>query len=403
MSIQVRPLRDGELRAWSRAVYTAFGEESRDDDFAAFERIAEPDRILAAVDGDTIVGGGGAFTYRLTVPGGEIGAAGVTAVGMLPTHRRQGGLTQLMRAQLDDVARRGEPAAMLWASEGSIYQRFGYGLATLEARLEVPRARSAFRLAVETEGATRIVTRETAAGAFPAVYDAIRTATPGFFDRSSAWWDVEVLDDPEHHRHGAGAKRFVLYEADGSVEGYLIYRLSGDWEKRALEVRELMATTPRALRELWRFCFGHDLITTIRAGRQAVDHPLLLLVAEPRHLGLNVGDALWLRLLDVPAALSARRYAAGDRLVLEVSDTFRPQAAGRWVLDTTAEVATVEATEEAADIALDITDLGCLYLGAFSAGDLARAGRTTEATAGARARLEALFRTDRRPWCPQVF
>jgi len=403
MSIRIRSLADGELRAWSQAVYTAFGGESRDDDFASFERIAEPDRILAAVDGEVIVGGGGAFTYRLTVPGGEIGAAGVTAVGILPTHRRQGALTQLMQAQLDDVARRGEPVAILWASEGSIYQRFGYGLAAVEARLEVPRARSAFRLAIEPEGATRMVTRAMAAQQFPAVYEAIRAVTPGFFDRSSAWWDVEVLDDPEHHRRGAGPKRFLLYEVGGQVEGYLIYRTAGDWEKRALEVRELMATSPRATRGLWRFCFGHDLITTIRAGFQPVDHPLLLLAAEPRHLELKVGDALWLRILDVAGVLSGRSYAASDRLVMEIADSFRPQTAGRWALDTTGDVPHVERTDEPADIALDINDLACLYLGAFSAGDLARAGRTTEATDGAWARLDALFHTDRKPWCPQVF
>ncbi|MDQ3492972.1 MAG: GNAT family N-acetyltransferase [Chloroflexota bacterium] len=403
MSIRIRPLQEGELRTWSRTIETAFGEESRDEAFAAFERIAEPDRILAAVDGDAIVGGGGAFTYRLTVPGGEVAAAGVTAVGILPTHRRQGALTQLMRAQLDDVARRGEPVAILWASEGSIYQRFGYGLATLEARLEVPRANSAFRLPAAPEGTSRLVSRETAAEAFPPIYESLRGATPGFFDRSSDWWDVEVLDDPEYHRRGAGPKRFVLYEADGRPEGYLIFRIAGDWEKRALEVRESMATSSRAIRELWRFCFGHDLITTIRAGRQPADHPLLLLLAEPRHVGLHVGDALWLRILDVAGALSTRSYAKADRLVMELSDTFRPQTAGRWTLDATGDQVRVERTDDPADIALDITDLACLYLGAFSAGDLARAGRTTELTEGAHRRMDDLFRTDQRPWCPQVF
>jgi predicted acetyltransferase len=403
MSITIRPLQDGELRAWMAAVETAFGEESRDDAFTAFERIAEPDRILVAADGEAIVGGGGAFTFRLTVPGGEVAAAGVTAVGMLPTHRRQGALTQLMRTQLDDVQRRGEPVAMLWASEGSIYQRFGYGLAALEARLEVPRASSAFRLRDAPEGTTRIVSRETAAGSFPPIYDRLRVETPGFFDRSGPWWDVEVLDDPEYHRRGAGPKRFVLYEADGGPEGYLIYRIAGDWDKRALEVRELMATTPRALRELWRFCFGHDLITTIRAGRQAADHPLLLLVAEPGRLGLHVGDALWLRIVDVAGALSARTYASGDRVVMEISDAFRPDTAGRWALDTSGERARVGRTDDPADIALDITDLACLYLGAFSTSALAPAGRTTELTPGARGRVDALFRTDGKPWCPQVF
>ncbi len=403
MSIRIRPLHDGELRAWRWAVGTAFGEESRDEDFGSFERIAEPDRILAAVDGDAIVGGGGAFTFRLTVPGGEVGAAGVTGVGILPTHRRQGALTQLMRAQLDDVAQRGEPVAMLWASEGSIYQRFGYGLATLEARLEVPRANSAFRLPASSEGTSRLISREQAAAAFPPIYEALRGQTPGFFDRSSAWWDVEVLDDPEYHRRGAGPKRFVLYEVDGQAEGYLIFRISGDWEKRALEVRELMATTPRAMRELWRFCFGHDLIALIRSGRLPAGHPLLLMSAEPRHLGLHVRDALWLRILDVAGALSARSYVTADRLVMEISDAFRPDSAGRWVLDTTGQQPRVERTDDPADIALDITDLACLYLGAFSAGDLARAGRTTELSEGAHGRLDDLFHTDQAPWCPQVF
>ncbi|MBA2275605.1 MAG: GNAT family N-acetyltransferase [Chloroflexi bacterium] len=403
MTVHIRPLKEGELRTWVDAVTTAFGEGSRDDDFTAFERIAEPDRILVAADGDAIVGGGGAFTYRLTVPGGEIDAAGVTAVGILPTHRRQGGLTQLMSRQLDDVSRRGEPLAILWASEGSIYQRFGYGLATLEARLEVPRASSAFRRVADREGTTRIVSRETAAASFPPIYDSIRATTAGFFGRSSAWWDVEVLDDPEHRRHGAGPKTFVVYECEGSAEGYLIYRIGGEWAKRTLEVRELMATTPRAQRELWRFCFGHDLITTISAERQPVEHPLLLLAAEPRKLEMKVGDALWLRILDVPGALSARAYQAGDRLVLEISDSFRSETGGRWSIDTTGGRPRVERTEDPADMALDITDLACLYLGAFHTTDLALAGRTTELTEGARRRADAMFRTDRQPWCPQVF
>lgn len=403
MTIQIRPLKEGELRAWMDAVTTAFGEGSRDDDFASFERIAEPDRILVAADGDAIVGGGGAFTYRLTVPGGEVGAAGVTAVGILPTHRRQGALTQLMGSMLDDASRRGEAVAILWASEASIYQRFGYGLATLGVRLEVPRASSAFRLAADPEGTTRIVSRETAAASFPAVYEALRPTTAGFFDRSSAWWDVEVLDDPEHRRHGAGPKTFVVYESEGSAEGYLIYRIGGEWRKRTLEVRELMAATPRAQRELWRFCFGHDLITTISAEHQQVDHPLLLLAAEPRRLEAKVGDALWLRILDVASALAGRSYQGSDRLVMEISDSFRPQTGGRWSIDTTGGRPRVERTEDPADMALDITDLACLYLGAFSATDLAKAGRTTELTGGARLRADALFRTDRAPWCPQVF
>ncbi len=407
MTIEIRDLRPDELRPWLEAVETAFGEGVREERIAGFERIIERDRMLAAVDGDTIVGGGAIFSLGLTIPGGELPAAGVTAVGIMPTHRRRGALTELMRRQFRDARARQEPLAILWASEGSIYQRFGYGLASLSSTLELPQARGVFRTKVEPEGRIRFIDRDEATRIFPPVHDRIRRETPGFITRTAAHWDVEVLDDPAWRRNGAGPRFLTVHEVGGVPEGYLIYRIREDWDwtgfKSTLEVRELMAATHRALRELWSFCFGVDLVATVRSVLGRPDHPLLLMLTEPRRLKLTLADALWLRILDVPGALTARGYAASDRLVLELTDVFLPDQAGRWTLDTTGDRPRVERTEAPPDLALDITDLGAIYLGTFAPSELARAGRTSQITPGAISRADAVFATAQRPWCPEVF
>jgi predicted acetyltransferase len=407
MAIEIRDLRDGELRAFLDTVERAFGESITDARYEAHARIFEPDRVLVAADHDRIVGGGAAFTFRLTVPGGEVPAAGVTAVGVLPSHRRRGMLTSLMRRQFEDVRRRGEPVAILWASEGGIYQRFGYGLATLHASVEVPTAQSSFRLPHRTEGDLRFLTRDEAAARLPPFYESMRARTPGFLDRSRDWWDVEILADPEWGRAGAGPKSIFLYEVGGTPEGYVIYRIRSEWDagvtRSTLEVIELMTTTQRAFADVWRFCLDHDLITTVKARVQPADHPLLLLLAEPRRPRLALGDGLWLRIVDVAGALEARSYRAADRLVIDLSDPFVPELAGRWSIDTTGDAARIGRTEEPPDLVLDTTDLAALYLSTFTASQLIDAGRGRELSAGAVARADALFAWHPRPWCPQLF
>ena len=406
--LHVRPLRDGELRTYSTVVGLAFGEPLAEDDFASMQRTLEPDRTYVATDGDAIVGGGASYSFQLTVPGGAtVGAAGVTAVGTLPTHRRRGALRLVMRQLLEDAQRHGDPVAILWASEGAIYQRFGYGIGTLRGEFDILQSRAAFRTQVPVEGSTRLIDVAEAARVFPPVYDQVRAHRPGFISRSPTWWDAEILSDPERWRRGAGPKTWLVYEVDGSPEGYLIYRVKNDWEAGAsrsvLMARELIAATPRAHRELWRFCFSHDLIHTVRANDQPVDDPLKLMLLEPGLLRFVVAGQLWLRIVDVAGALGARTYAAADRVVLELEDAFLPELAGRWLLDTTADRPRVERTTKPADLALDVADLACLYLGAFSATDLAEAGRTQEHRAGTRDRLDAMFRVSRKPWCPTGF
>ena len=143
MTIEIRPVPATDLRRWFDAISQSFGEDPSDEQFGLEQQILEPRRVLGAYDGDKLIGGGGAFSFQLTVPGGgTVGTAGVTGVGILPTHRRQGALRALMARQLADVRVAGEPIAALWASEGSIYQRFGYGLAAANGSIDIARDRA---------------------------------------------------------------------------------------------------------------------------------------------------------------------------------------------------------------------------------------------------------------------
>jgi predicted acetyltransferase len=342
----------------------------------------------------------------MTVPGGaSVGAAGVTAVGTMPTHRRQGILRRVMAELLADARRHQDAVAILWASEGSIYQRFGYGIGALAARFEIDQARAKFREPRPMQGRVRFIGDAEAARVLPPIFNVVCAATPGMFRRTQTWWESEILPDPERWRRGA--KFFVVHETRGIPDGYAFYRVKGDWDtgvsRSQMVVREMVAATTIAERELWDFLFSVDLIQTVRAVVQRADHPLLLLLLEPGRLHLSLDDAFWVRMVDIERSLTARSYAAADRIVFELADPFMPENSGHWLLDTNGDRPLVERTEESADLALDVNDLANLYLGAFSATDLGAAGRTTERTAGARARVDRLFVTSRKPWNPTGF
>lgn len=401
MEIDVRPF-DGDRRAFLDSIATAFGEHLSDEAAPLYESVIEFERAIAVYDGDRIVGNAGALSLELTIPGGLLPAAGVTVVGVHPTHRRRGALRKMMRLQLDDVHRRGEPLAILWASEGSIYQRFGYGLATLKASLRVDRHRNAFRQPHAFRGEIRMVSEADARLAFPPVYDAVRPTRPGYFTHSPDFWNAEVFYFPEKWRRGRGEPFHILHEVDGEVDGYARYAIR-EGEQSEVSVLDLAATTPAARLDLWRFLADIDLMARVESWNVPVDDPILLAVAEPRKLEMTIGDALWLRIVDLSAALAGRRYRGEGRLVLEVTDEFCPWNEGRWTVIVQAGVPLVEPTTDAPDIACDTTDLAATYLGAFSFAQLADASRVSELSPGGLARADALFRTDRAPWCPRVF
>jgi predicted acetyltransferase len=390
-----------EMPEFIRLIEAAFGHEPHEEEIERWGRTLEPERMRWVSDGDVKVATAGAFSFRLTVPGNELPAAGVTVVGVLPSHRRRGILTQMMREQLDDVRSRDEPIAVLWASEASIYGRFGYGLATKMAKIEIDRDRAVFRERAEPVGATRLVTLEQAADVLPDVYERVRAETPGMFARSRTWWQASTLADPEHGRQGAGPLFCAVLELDGEADAYALYRLKGDWDegvpKSALRIREVMATSPVALREIWRFLFGVDLVARVETWGLPPDYPLFLMLTEPRRLRMTLGDALWLRLVDLEGALAARTYAKGEPLSIEVRDSFCDWNEGIW------RVPEAERTDEDPDVRLDVADLGSAYLGGVSFAELAGAGLVEELREGAIERADALFRTNITPWCPEVF
>ncbi|MGD8682706.1 MAG: GNAT family N-acetyltransferase [Chloroflexota bacterium] len=406
------PARD-ELSDFVQPVQLAFGGGFSDEKMADWLKHAEPDRWLGASEpgSDLVVGAASVFSVRLTVPGGEVPAAAVTGVGVRPDYRRRGVLRALMARQLADVRERGEPLALLWASEGTIYQRFGYGLSAYDGYLEIDAGRTAFVRERPVEGHVRIVGEDEAAILFPPVYERMRRATPGAISRTDRWWRLAVLADPPYGSQRAGPKYRVVYERGGRPEGYAIYRIRDEWDERGprdvLEVAEAVTTTPEAVRGLWRYLFDVDLVRTVKAWRVPLPTPLQHVLAEPRQLGLTVKDGIWARLVDLPAALAARRYGLADSIVLEVTDAFCDWNAGRWRLRTEGAigeaVASVERTDGPVDVVLDTADLAALYLGAIHPAELAAVGRIEERGRGALRRLAALCATDVAPWCTSMF
>lgn len=401
MTVRVRRPGEDEFEEFGRTLGLAFSEEVSAAELELARKTADPARLLAAYDGRTMIGTTGSYGFRLSVPGGEARCAGVSAVAVIPTHRRRGILTRLMREQLEGVHEREEPLAALWASEGGIYGRFGYGLATRNARIDAERDRA--RLGSAGAGArVRLVGTDAAMAAIPRVYDRARSATPGFPSRSRDWWEHHVLSDLEEHRRGAGPLHRAVLELDGRPEAYALYRVRSEWGEgfpaSTLVVQEEISISPAATREIWRFLFGVDLVARVRNRSMPPDHPLFLLVPEPARLRFRLGDGIFVRLVDVRAALEARTYGDGS-LTLDVADPLCPWNGGRWTLDG----ASVRRARRSPDLSLDVRALGSAYLGGFSFGELVRAGQAEEHRPGAAARADSLFRAGRAPWCPGFF
>ncbi len=295
------------------------------------------ERMYGAYDDGAIVGTSADFPMRLRIPGGELPAAGVTMVGVMPSHRRRGILRQLMRRELDDALGRGEPLSILWASEESIYGRFGYGVATLRAAISADRDRIVFRGEPESAARVRLIEEEEAKRVLSPIWERAQEERPGMYARSPGWWQEYTLPDPEHRRRGSGPRFIALLEIDGTPEAYALYRVKESWDEgfpaSTLYVNEAVAATSSAERELWRFLFGIDLIARVESYFLQVDHPLMLAVTESRRLRVRVSDGLWLRILEVERALESRSYAAEGSLTLELSDEFVPDNAGIWTLE----------------------------------------------------------------------
>lgn len=407
MEIEIRPPLPEELRAFIETVETAFYEGVTDDAFEKIERYVDPDRMLIAVDGDEMVAGSGAFETSMSIPGGEIPVAAITMIGVVPSHRRRGILRRMMERLFEDAIKRGEPVGVLWASEDVIYQRYGFGLASLQGQIEIDRHRAAFLRDEPPSGRLRIIELDEAAKVLPGVYERVRAEIPGMLSRDREWWEAHRLSDLEEDRHGGGPLQCAILEIEGRAEAYALYRGHEEWThgmpRGWIRVWEAMGTTPAATKEIWRFLLSLDLADYIRALLLPADHPLPLLLAEPRWLRFQLVDTYWLRTIDVPASLAARSYAGDGSLVIDVKDSFRPANRGRWRLEATGGEGNVTKTRAAPDLRMDVSDLAAVYLGGFSFADLVRAARVEQLRAGAVGIADELFRTARKPWCPEIF
>ena len=364
-------------------------------------RLMPHERMHAAFEDGAIVGGAGAFPFELSVPGGSLPCAGITAVGTQPTHRRRGVLRAMMDTQLRDVHERGEPIAALWASEETIYGRFGYGIASWAGQLTVSHDWDAFAELPELGATTRFVTPEEAAELFPPIYDAVRRERPGMPSRSAEWWGTRHLRLHDDEKNAP--RRFVALDIEGETQGYAIYRTHFSFEEglpaSRLVAREAFGTTPQATAAIWRFVLDVDWMSLVEVPLAPPDHPLFLLLALPRRARYRMGDGIWVRLVDLPAALSGRVYGEGGPIVLEVRDAVSEWNDGRWKLEDGA----CERTDADPDLALDVSALGSAYLGAVSFTQLRQALRVEELRDGAVANADALFAWRPLPWCPEIF
>jgi predicted acetyltransferase len=399
-----------ELRAFTEPLLAAFASDFVEAEFAAERSLMEPERFVNAFIGGARVGSGGAFGMRLTVPGGEVAASGITAIGVSPDHTRKGVLRRMMQWLWDDARAHREPVAILLASEAAIYQRFGFGVGSLNTRIEVERTRMEFRDALppRDDARVRLVDVNEMFELARPIYEALRPQVPGTLDRPDARWRELVLSDAEFMRRGDGPTFRAVLEVGGEPRAYAIYRVKSDWTHRGpqgtLLVQELMAIDPDAEQRLWQWISTVDLVSTIVVWRGAAPHPLQLWLQEPRRLGATVFDGLWLRILDVAPALTGRTYTGEGSLVLDLEDALVPANAGRWVVavDTDGSAAVSTTTDEP-DLAMDISALACAYLGAYRFADLASAGRVHERRPGAVQAADVLFMPPRAPYSNTFF
>ncbi|GAX50198.1 GNAT family N-acetyltransferase [Streptomyces olivochromogenes] len=409
MTTDLRVLRQPEWNTWYDNLIRAFGgvpESSEERD--VMNALTEYDRFLGIWDGDQCVGTAGAFSFRVTVPGGtSVPAAGITMVSVAATHRRRGLLRSMMRRQLDDIRSWGEPLAVLTASEPVIYGRFGYGIATHQYNVEIDTTRVRLSVPPGTDDVRlRYAAPAEVLDACEAVYARLVPGRPGMLARRPGW-DRAMLLDPESERDGASPLQCVVAERDDAVVGYARYRIKQDGDHRGagftVRLDQLEALDPATHAALWRFLFEIDLTSTLRALGRPVDEAWQYMVSDIRRCAVRMRDALHVRLVDVGAALEARTYQAPVDVVFEVEDAFCPWNEGRWRLTGDAKGATCVRTSDAADLALSVRELGAAYLGGVSLASLAAAGRVRELRQGALAEASVGFSSTVAPWLPHGF
>ncbi|NGO07903.1 GNAT family N-acetyltransferase [Streptomyces sp. HC44] len=412
--MDVRPITEAELPDWTRALNTGFLRPPAVSEAEVADRstYTVPERTLGAFDGGRCVATFRSFAQELTAVGGTVVPAdAISNVTVTPTHRRRGLLTRMMARDLAAAKERGDVVATLIAAEYQIYGRYGFGPATTatEWTIDVPRTGLDPRWAGPDDGGRiDLVDGEDVRKIGPELHERLRRVQAGVVDRDERWWQAATgaltLDREKWTELFYAAYR----NAHGEVEGLLTYTVDDHWgdAKQPLNtatVKDMIAVSPAAERALWRYLCSVDWVATVKTGWRAPDDLVPHLLPDPRAARITTqADWLWVRILDVVRALEARTYAASGTLVLEVTDS-DGLSTGRYRLDASPDGASCVRTTDAAELTLDAGELAALWLGDESAVRLAALGRVAESRAGAATAADALLRTSRRPWCPDVF
>ncbi|MDR7301024.1 GNAT family N-acetyltransferase [Haloactinomyces albus] len=403
-TLTVHSLSHEDFERYYNVFAASFMEDRREHFREQVRDVFDPDRAHGVFDGDELIGVACMLSPEITLPGRiRHPLAAVTTVGVQPGHRRRGVLKILMRAQLDGLYESGsEPVAALYASEGGLYGRYGYGVGSHEMRLSLPHGAPFLRTVEIDQRPVREVERKRGLEFMQELYPSVAGQRIGWLSRDDGAWHIRVAND-QANRDDKGALRYALHP-----DGYALYRPKTRWNERGpayeLHVQEVAGTTPQAYAALWRYLLDLSLVSEVTWDKAAVDEPVTNLLANPRLARRRMKDGLWVRLVDVDRALRARRYSAPLDTVLEITDDFCPWNAGRRRLRIGLDgVAEVSPTEDSAELALDVSDLAAAYLGDTTLAALARAGRITELGAGSLLPASRAFTTEHAPHCPEGF
>lgn len=404
--VDIRPILEHELDAFVDLMDVAYLQDSNKERRDHYRTINELDRSFGAFDGDQLVGTISAYSLDLTVPGERtVPMGGTTVVAVRPTHRRRGILRGMIDIHLDDVRRRAEPLAGLWASEATIYGRFGYGCAIDFVTFEIRSDATTIMGSIDERVRIRMVDKVEFAEAAQRFYESMRLARPGELTRTPAWWNARRLAQSSLGGSGMSSYRYALAERDNQLVGYLHYRtkdvVRGGVSRGEVHVAELLGLDADVELAFWRFLFAIDLTTAVRAPFRSMDDPLLQRIGDRRAVKTSVSDGVYLRFMDVTKALEGRTYSVPGTLTIEVTDHTDLQGTYRLEVRDDGRACCTQA-DGVSDVILNSRTLAACYLGGCRVSAMARAGRVAGSAASIRL-ADLMFDNQYLPIAREIF
>ena len=397
MPLTFRAAEENDWAAICRVDSRAFGVSYSDDDMTRARTLHDISRFQLAIEGKQVVAIVGAYTLQVTVPGGaQLPMGGLTWVSTNTTHRRQGLLSRLMERYFADVDGRGEPVAMLGASEGGIYERFGFGICTQLRSTSIDRRfvqiREEFR---PRSGAVRFVDGDEALRHMMAIWPRFCRLRAAEVGRSEAWHRY-LMQMRAESMGGFGPSLYLAHR-----DGYVAYRVEQQWNEgrpaHNVRIGELVAVTPDAHAALWHTLLGIDLVGPILSRQSPIDDPLPFLLTDQRAFqttGLSDGHCANVR--DIGACFSSRTYSTDDGFVVDVDGS-------RWAIDGGPDGATCQRMRTRPDLTTDHPSIGALLFGGVRPSMLAAGRRLEGRNAAVLRRADAFFSTAPAPHCQTMY